>query len=314
MIQSKYKISIIATCLNEVENINDFYNRIVNVLKKFSNKYDYEIIVVDNKSSDGTIKILKDLAVKDKKFKVILNTKNFGPDRSSFHALKQSNGDLVINIHTDLEEPVDLIDKFISSWENGNKVAFGQKIESNEFFITKIFKNLYYKFFNLISKTKIIQNSAGFMLDKKISNIIKKINDPSPFLRGLIMELYDRPELIPFRKEMRKKGISKNNFFSLYDLGITGLVKLSVLPLRVIVFVGFVLSLIFFILGLFYLLYKIFYWDSFDAGIAPLTVGLFFISSFIIFILGIIGEYLIVLINYSKNIPNVVEDEKINFD
>ena len=208
----------------------------------------------------------------------------------------------------------DLIDKFISSWENGNKVAFGQKIESNEFFITKIFKNLYYKFFNLISKTKIIQNSAGFMLDKKISNIIKKINDPSPFLRGLIMELYDRPELIPFRKEMRKKGISKNNFFSLYDLGITGLVKLSVLPLRVIVFVGFILSLIFFILGLFYLLYKIFYWDSFDAGIAPLTVGLFFISSFIIFILGIIGEYLIVLINYSKNIPNVVEDEKINFD
>lgn len=314
MNNSKYKISIITTCMDEVENIHDFYTLSLNELKRFSEKYDYEIIVVDNKSTDGTKKILKEIAQKDKNFKVIFNVKNFGPDRSSFHALKQATGNLIINIHTDLEEPIDLIGKFINSWEKGNKVAFGKKNKSNEFFITKIFKDFYYKIFNLISRTKIIPNTAGFMMDKKISDIIKKINDPAPFLRGLIMELYDSPDLIIFDKVMRKKGVSKNNFFTLYDLGITGLVKLSVLPLRLIVFLGFSLSLIFLILGLFYLIYKLFYWNSFDAGIAPLIIGLFFISSFIVFVLGIIGEYLIVLMNYSKNIPNVVEEEKINFD
>ena len=308
------KISLISTSYNEELNIQEFYNSVTSKLKNYSDDFEYEIIVVDNKSTDGTAKLLKDIAKKDRKFKVILNTKNFGPDRSSFHALKHVSGNLIINISTDLEEPVELIDKFIESWKNDHKVAFGKKIESNENLFVKMMKNFYYKIFNSISKTKIIQNCAGIMMDEKILKIIQKIEDPVPFLRGLIMEITDNPDLIPFKKAMRKKGYSKNNFLSLYDLGITGIVKLSTLPLRLVTFFGFILSLFSFLVGLFYLVFKLLNWDSFETGVAPLVIGLFFISSFIIMVLGIIGEYLIVLMNYSKNIPNVVEEERINFE
>jgi len=306
------KISIVTSCFNEVDLIENYEKEVVNELLKFTD-YDWEIIISDNCSNDGTIEKLKEICKKNKKIKLLINSKNYGAERSGFNALKYATGDVIITLNADLEEPPSSIKDFVSLWEKGCGYAVGKKTKSNENIVIKNIKKLFYLIFNWLSETKIVSNSALLMLDKKNLDKIKNIHDPDPFLRGIIAETLGSPKFIELQKTTRKKGSSKHGFFDLYSVGATGIFKMSKAPMRIITFLGFVLSFIFFIIFLYYLLYKLFFWSEFNLGIAPLIVFLCLLASFVLLAIGIIGEYILNILYFSKNMPIIVE-EKINFD
>ena len=307
------KISLISSCYNEVELIEEFEERIMNELKIYENKYEYEIIVIDNNSNDGTIEKLRKISKENIKFKVILCTKNFRSERTVKHALKAASGDLIIQLSSDLEQPTSLIHDFVKKWENGSKITFGHKIGTNESKLLKILKKYYYKTLVFLSDEEIPINTEGFMFDKSVKNELVKIYDPNAFLRGTTFELFQKYDLVKFEKEVRKKGHSKSNINYLFSYGTETIFKMSLKPLRIIIMIGFIMSFFSFLTGIFYLMYKLFYWDSFSLGIAPLIIGVFFILSIIITMIGILGQYIIILVSYTKKLPNVIEEERINF-
>ncbi len=307
------KISLISSCYNEVELIEEFEERIMNELKIYENKYEYEIIVIDNNSNDGTIEKLRKISKENIKFKVILCTKNFRSERTVKHALKAASGDLIIQLSSDLEQPTSLIHDFVKKWENGSKITFGHKIGTNESKLLKILKKYYYKTLVFLSDEDIPINTEGFMFDKSVKNELVKIYDPNAFLRGTTFELFQKYDLVKFEKEVRKKGHSKSNINYLFSYGTETIFKMSLKPLRIIIMIGFIMSFFSFLTGIFYLMYKLFYWDSFSLGIAPLIIGVFFILSIIITMIGILGQYIIILVSYTKKLPNVIEEERINF-
>ena len=306
-------ISIVTPTFNESENIENFCNE---VSKKISeSKYDYEHIVIDNSSNDGTIEILKELCKKDKKLKVIINKKNFGHIRSPMHGMFQASGDAVILIMSDFQDPIELISKYIKEWENGNKVVMGQKDTSDENFFFHCIKNIGYKFINKISDDQLLTNTTGSGLyDKSIIDIIKKIDDPYPYFRGLISEITNETKLIKYHQPKRSGGKTKNNFYTLYDIGVLAIVKHSKIPLRLMTIAGFILSFLSLIVAIIYFFWKVMHWDSFELGIAPLITGLFTLGFFQIFILGFIGEYVMNILIHARKLPLVIEKERINFD
>ena len=216
---------------------------------------------------------------------------------------------------SDFQDPIDLIPKYIDSWDKGHKVVMAQKDSSDENFITHSVKKFLYKFISKVSETTLLVNTTGSGLyDRKIVNLLKKINDPYPYFRGLIPEITNDIKLIKFHQPKRTKGKTKNNFYTLYDIGVLGLVKHSKLPLRVITFVGMITGLISLLIGLLYFIGKILFWDSFNLGIAPLIIGFFIITSIQIFLLGFIGEYVMTILTHSRDLPLVIEKERINFE
>ena len=307
------KITVLTPTFNEKDNIRDLYLQIKNIFTEIN--YHYEHIVIDNASSDGTIPILKEIASKDKNFKVIINNKNYGHIRSPFYGLQQCNSDAVILMASDFQDPVDLIPRYIKEWENGNKIVLGEKITSSENNFKSFFRKLFYKFLNNISDIKLTNNTTGSgIFDRSVIDKIKNIADPYPYFRGLINEIGEEVKTITFNQPSRKAGLTKNNIFTLYDIGILGIVKHSRKPLRFMVLLGFVLSLISFTTGLFYLIYKLIYWDSFSLGLAPIIVGIFLVSSVQIILLGLVGEYIGIILIHQRNMPLVVEKERINFN
>lgn len=308
------KISIVSCCFNEVDLIELFEKTVVKALDKYTGTYDYEIIVIDNNSTDGTQEKLKEIAKKNIKFKVILCTKNFRAERSFKHALSRSTGDCIIHVATDLEQPITLIDQFIDSWEKGSKITFGSKTDSDESFFLKFLKKIYYKIIDYLSDVQFPKNTECMMCDKSVKDEIIKRYDPNPYLRGSIFELYENYQLVEFEKKIRKKGKSKSNLSYLLSYGTETIFKMSLKPLRVIIFFGFLMSFLSFIIAMFYLVYKLIYWDSFELGLAPLIIGVFLILSLTITMLGIIGQYIIILVSYAKNLPNVIEHKTINLD
>ncbi len=307
------KITVLTPTFNEKDNIRDLYLQIKNIFTEIN--YHYEHIVIDNASSDGTIPILKEIASKDQNFKVIINNKNYGHIRSPFYGLQQCNSDAVILMASDFQDPVDLIPRYIKEWENGNKIVLGEKITSSENNFKSFFRKLFYKFLNKISDIKLTNNTTGSgIFDRSVIDKIKNIADPYPYFRGLINEIGEEVKTITFNQPSRKAGLTKNNIFTLYDIGILGIVKHSRKPLRFMVLLGFVLSLISFTTGLFYLIYKLIYWDSFSLGLAPIIVGIFLVSSVQIILLGLVGEYIGIILIHQRNMPLVVEKERINFD
>ena len=273
-------ISIVTPTYNEEGNIEDLCSSIAKEMSKTN--YDYEHIVIDNNSSDKTISILRKLSNKDKKLKVIINTRDFGHIKSPIHGLLQTSGDASILMSSDFQDPPELIHKYIKEWENGHKVVLGQKESSDEFFLKQFFKNIFYKFIKSISELPLMTNTTGAgLFDREILNQIKKIDDPYPYFRGLLSEITSDIKLVKFHQPDRKSGKTKNNFYSLYDI-------------------------VFFF-------YKILYWDSFDLGIAPLIIGLFGIASIQLFFLGFIGEYVMNILLQTRKLPLVIEKERINF-
>ena len=306
-------ISIVTPTYNEEDNIEKLCLEIQKEISKTN--YDYEHIVIDNSSTDNTIKILKDLSKKNKNLKIIINNKNFGHIRSPIHGMFQSSGDAVILMMSDFQDPIELIGKYIREWENGNKVVMGQKDTSDENSFFHHIKNIGYKFINKISDDQLLINTTGSGLyDKSIIDIIKKIDDPYPYFRGLISEITNEIKLIKYHQPKRLSGKTKNNFYTLYDIGILGIVKHSKFPLRLMTIAGFILSFLSLIVAIIYFFWKLMHWDSFDLGIAPLIIGLFTLGFFQVFILGFIGEYVMNILVQARKLPLVVEKERINFD
>ena len=307
------KISIVTPTFNEEQNIKKLCSGIKEEFEKLD--LDYEHIIIDNASTDNTIKILKEICSNDKKVKIIINSKNYGHIRSPFYGILQSTGDACLLMASDFQDPIELIPKYVKEWKNGNKVVLGEKISSEEnpslFFMRKLF----YKFINKISENKLSQNTTGSgIFDKSIIQKLREINDPYPYLRGLINEVSEEIKTIKFNQPKRLFGKTKNNFFTLYDIGILGIVKHSRVPLRITILIGFLSSLISFGVAIFYFFYKILFWNSFELGIAPLAIGIFLFASIQILLLGIIGEYIGVILVHQRNMPLVIEKERINFN
>ena len=307
------KISIVTPTFNEEQNIKEICLAISNKMKELD--YDYEHIVIDNSSTDKTILILEELAATNKKLKVIINSRNFGHIRSPIYGLLQASGDAMILMSSDFQDPIELISKYVEEWEKGHLVVMGQKTTSDENKFKHNFKKLFYKFINLISEIPLLMDTTGAGLyDKKIIEELRKTKDPYPYFRGLVSEITNDVKLIPFHQPKRNKGKTKNNYYTLYDLGIVGIIKHSKIPLRIITFIGLTASFLSFVISIIFLFRKIFNWDSFDVGVAPLIIGLFMLASIQIFLLGFIGEYVMNILQQTRNLPLVVEKKRINFD
>lgn len=307
-------ISIVSPCYNEVECIEDFYRQVSSVMASLPG-YDYEHVFIDNNSTDGTIPALRRLAGQDKKVKVIINARNFGQVRSPFHGLLQAKGDAVIGMCSDLQDPPEMIRAFVKKWEEGYRIVIGIKAKSKENPLFFGVRKMFYNLIRLLSETEQIKNFTGFGLyDRTVIDLIRQFDDPYPYFRGLITEIgFERAE-IEFTQPKRKKGRTKNSFYTLYDLAMLGFVNHSKLPLRMASFIGFVVAFASLLVGIGYFIYKLIFWNSFQAGMAPLVIGLFFFAAVQLFFIGIIGEYIGAIYTQIKKRPLVVEKERINFD
>ena len=306
------KISIVTPTFNEEQNIKKLCSDIRNEMEKLN--IEYEHIVIDNASTDKTIDIIKEICETDKKVKVIINAKNYGHIKSPVYGLMQCKGEACILMASDFQDPVNLITQYIEKWENGSKIVLGEKITSDENSFVFGIRRLFYKFLNRISDTDLTMNTTGSgIFDRSIIEKLKKINDPYPYFRGLISELGEEISTIQFNQPKREFGNTKNNFYTLYDIGMLGVVKHSKIPLRIMILLGFLFSAISLCISLFYLIYKLLFWNSFEVGIAPLIIGIFGFASLQILLLGIIGEYVSVVLTHLRNMPLVEEKERINF-
>ena len=308
----KQTISIITGTFNEKDNIVKLVHDIKKIMGK--TKYDYEHIVIDNSSTDGTIQKLKKLAKDEKNLKVIINSRNFGQIRSPYYGLLQASGDACINLPSDFEVPLDIIPKLLKEWEKDNKIVFAVKLVKEKTIIN-FFKSVYYGILNKISDVKLIKNNSGFgLVDKKIVNILSSIDTPMPYFRGLLVELGFKQSIVFYNHTPRKFNLSKNNFFSLYDYAMIGVISHTKFPLKLMTLFGFFSALIFFLLGLMYFILKLIYWDNFSAGIAPILISVFFIGSIFSICIGVLGEYVYSLHTLVRKMPLVIEQERINFD
>jgi glycosyltransferase involved in cell wall biosynthesis len=309
----KKKISIVTPCYNEEENVNQVYQQVKEVFAKLP-VYTYEHIFIDNCSKDKTVKILKEIAAGDKNVKIIVNSRNFGHIRSPFHGLMNSTGDAVISIVADLQDPPTMIPEFLEHWENGFKIVVGVKAKSEESWLFFHIRKMYYSVATKLAENELLQNFTGFGLyDKVIIDICRKLEDPYPYFRGMISEIGFDIKKIPYLQPVRKRGITKNNFYTLYDLGMLGITNHSKVPLRLATFGGLIISFFSFLTAITYLIYKLIFWNSFSVGMAPLVIGFFFFGAVQLFFIGIVGEYIGSIQTQVLKRPLVIEKERINF-
>lgn len=309
----KKLISVVSGCYNEEENIPELHRRLTAVFAGLPD-YDYEIILSDNCSTDGTRRVIREIAAADKHLKAIFNAANYGHIRSPYNALMQAKGDAVVLMCSDLQETPELINDFVSEWEGGAKLVCGVKPKSKEGPIMYFVRSIYYKFIKAFSDTPQIEHFTGFGLyDRCIIDALKKFHEPYPYLRGLVAEIGFKRVEVPYEQQERKHGKTKNNFFTLYDMAMTGFVNHTKMPLRLAAFTGFALALLSLLVAFGYFVYKLLFWDSFVVGSAPLVIGLFFFSSVQLIFIGVIGEYIGAIWTQVKNKPLVIEEERINF-
>lgn len=310
----KKLISIVTPCFNESANVDELYIRIKSALKGLDN-YDFEIIFIDNASQDDTVSKIKRLALQDKSVKLIVNTRNFGHIRSPYYGILQSRGAATIYLASDLQDPPEFIHEFIKYWESGYKLVMAVKrnIQGSRF-IASVRKK-YYRVLDDISDISVIKDSTGFGLyDREVLDHLRKINDPYPFLRGLICELGYEVKTIEFDQPRRFNGVSKNNFYSLYDIAMLGIVSHSKVPIRIAGFLGVLLGFVSLVVALIYVILKLIFWESFPLGMAPIVIGLFFLAGVQLVFLSVLGEYISSIHSYLQKRPLVVEKERINFD
>lgn len=310
------KISLVSSCYNEEENLDTLYERVTKAIEPFCDKYEFEYILLDNGSTDKTEQKLRELAQKDKRIKVILNTRNFGHIRSPYYGMIQSSGEAIIYLASDLQDPPELIKDFIEKWEQGYKIVLGKKTKSEETFLMFLIRSAYYEFLSRIADddSGLVKNCTGFGLyDKKVIDIIKNMQDPYPYIRGLICDIGYEKAFVEFIQPARKRGITKNNFYTLYDNAMLGIVKHSKVPLRIMTFLGFGFSFLSLLTAFLYFILKLIFWEQFTLGMAPIIISLFFFASVQLFCLGVLGEYIGAIYTRVNTKPVVVEKERINF-
>lgn len=306
-------ISIVTPCYNEEDNVEELHERIVEVMSRLS--YQYEHIYIDNCSTDGTVGKLRVIAAKDKRVKLIINTRNFGHIRSPYYGLFQASGDACVVMASDLQDPPEMIEAFIEKWEMGFKTVLATKPHSDEsprmFFVRKI----YYRLISRISEVSLVSDATGSgLFDRVVIEILRNLKDPYPYFRGLLSEIGYPIATVPFRQPRRQRGITKNNFYALFDMAMLGITKHSKVPLRMMTMGGLVLSVFSCIGAVIILVMKLIYWKSFQLGIAPILISVFFFGAVQSFFLGLLGEYIGTILTQVRNLPLVIESERINFD
>ena len=310
--QERKLISIVTPCYNEEENIDELYQRIVTVMSTLP--YDYEHICIDNASTDSTVKKIKDLAARDKRVKLIVNARNFGHIKSPYYGILQSRGDACILIASDLQDPPEIIFEFVKKWEEGYKTVLAVKPESEESSIMFFLRKTYYRFITRISEVPLVQNATGAgLFDRAVIDILRKINDSYPYFRGLLCEIGFPIATVPFKQPRRLRGVTKNNFYTLYDIAMLGITNHSKIPLRLMAMSGFLLSFLSLLVALGFLAAKLIFWNSFQLGTAPMLIGIFFFGAIQTFFIGVLGEYVASIHTQVRNMPLVVEIERVNF-
>ena len=307
-------ISIITPCYNEEANVLNLYNQVRAVMAGIG-RYEYEHIFIDNSSRDNTVAILKMIAAEDPNVKVIVNARNFGHIRSPIHALMQARGDAMIGIVADLQDPPPMIADLIREWENGAYCVLGIKRTSEENSLMFWLRKQYYKLAERLSSIETIQNYTGFGLyDRKVVELVRQFDDPYPYFRGMIAEIGLPTVKLLYDQPARKFGVTKNNWYTLYDIGMLGVINYSKVPLRIATFAGFIGAALSFLIALGYLIAKLVLWNTFVVGVAPMIIGVFFIQSIMLVFMGIVGEYIGAIYTQIQHRPYAVELERINFD
>jgi glycosyltransferase involved in cell wall biosynthesis len=306
-------ISVVTPCYNEEANVRELYQRIKAVFDALP-AYRYEHIFIDNASKDGTVAVLRELAAADPGVKVIVNARNFGHIRSPYHAMLHAPGEAVVALASDLQDPPELIPQFIAHWERGTKVVMGVKESSEESLAMYSVREAYYRLLARIADIQIVRQATGFGLyDRCVIEHLRGLDDPYPYFRGLMAELGYEAATVAYRQPLRKRGITKSNFYTLYDMAMLGIVNHSKVPLRLATIFGFAMAFLSFLIALGYLVAKLLFWQKFELGLAPILIGFFFLSSVQLIFVGIVGEYIGAIYTQVKRMPLVVERERINW-
>ena len=310
----KKRISVMIPCYNEEENARPIYTAVKDQLTQNCPSYDYEILFIDNKSQDQTRKILREICAEDSNVKAIFNVKNFGQFNSPYYALLQTSGDCTITMCADFQDPPELIPQFVAAWEEGYKIVIGRKTKSRENPLLYWARGIYYKMLRKMSSTEIIEQFTGFGLyDKSFVETLRQLNDPTPFMRGLVAELGPERKEIEYEQPKRRAGKTHNNFFTLYDAAMLSFISYTKSGLRIATFAGFIIAFLSFLFGMVYLVLKLLFWNSFTAGYAPMMISVFFLGGLLLSFLGFLGEYVMAINIRVMNRPLVVEEERINF-
>jgi glycosyltransferase involved in cell wall biosynthesis len=306
-------VSVVVPCYNEAESVREMYEALKAIFAALP-QYRHEFVFIDNASKDATPRILRELAGADPDVKVILNARNFGHVRSGYYALLQTRGDAVIALACDFQDPPDLIPEFLRRWEAGSKVVLAVKESSEESGFFYALRDRYYRLLARIADIELVKQSTGFgCYDRVVIEALRRIDDPYPYFRGLIAEIGFEPSIIPFKQPARKRGISSQNFYTLYDLAFLGIVNHSKVPLRIATMSGFALAAVSLLVALGYTIYKLLFWNQFTVGIAPILIGFFFLTSVQLFFIGIVGEYIGSIYTHVRHHPHVFEKDRINF-
>jgi glycosyltransferase involved in cell wall biosynthesis len=307
-------ICVVLPCYNEAGNIPVLYERITAAFATIPDQR-YTLLFCDNASTDSTVTEIKAVAAADSRVQLIINARNFGVMRSGLHGFLSAPGDALITMVSDLQDPPEMIPEFVQRWREGFKVVIGIKPESREHRLMFLIRRAYYKLIGRLSEIPLIENFTGFGLyDREVVEQVRATGDRYPYFRGLIADLgYPRAE-IPFVQPRRERGVSSNNFYSLYDLAMLGITSHSKVPLRLATMAGFCLSGISLLVALFYLVAKLLFWNRFPANTAPILIALFFFASVQLFFIGILGEYIGVILTHVTKRPLVIEKERVGFD
>lgn len=308
------KISIVIPCYNEEDNVVPMSETIVGLFHEQLRNYQYEIIFIDNHSTDKTIELLRGICSRNENIKAILNAKNFGPLNSPYYGILQSGGDCTILICCDFQDPPLCIPDMIKEWENGNRIVVMQKNSSEENRLVYFLRSCYYKMIHRFSDVEQIEHFTGFGLyDKSFVDILRGLDDPSPFLRGIVAELGYSIKILSYNQQKRKSGNTHYTFASLYDVAMLGFTSYTKIGLRAATFFGFFVAMVSIVIGIIYLILKFIYWDRFVAGTAPILLGMFFLGAIQLVFLGLLGEYILSINTRIMKRPLVIEEERINF-
>ena len=308
------KISVLIPCYNEEENVEPISQAVIETLTRDCPAYDYELVFIDNDSRDRTREILRRLCSENPRIRAIFNARNFGQFNSPYYGMLQCTGDCVISMVADFQDPVELIPKYVREWENGYKIVIGIKTGSKENPVMYFLRSCYYKLIRKLSDVEQIEHFTGSGLyDRDFINVLRSLDDPTPFLRGIVAELGYRRKEIPYIQPERRAGKTHNNFYRLYDAAMLSFTSYTKVGLRVATFFGSICAGISMLIALAYLIMKLIHWYDFSAGMAPMLIGMLFLGSVQIFFIGLVGEYILSINSRVMKRPLVVEEERINF-